>query len=151
MPPLSKFCLRDSLGKPLTTYTKAPMRFQKILGSFLWRHYFCLRQHFCLWRHNIFLIWKYIGKWRMTSQNDVIMSDFHQTFRKCFSYWYLTSVQISSHLRHLNRKYSNFCIFGYNMEIPIYFLPPPDKTPISRLLEMEITPNVLKMCKIKLK
>ena len=44
------------------------------------------------------------------------MSDFHQTFRKCFFYWYYVCVQIWSHLRHLNGSYDHLSIFSFNME-----------------------------------
>ena len=50
-------------------------------------------------------------KWRHVTSRDVIMSDFHQTFRKCFFYWYYDCVQIWSHLHHLNGSYEQLRFF----------------------------------------
>ena len=66
----------------------------------------------------------------MTSENDVIMSDFHQIFRKCSSYGYGTSDQKLGHLGHFRQNYGYFCVFGYNMGFPIHFLPQFNKTAI---------------------
>ena len=56
-----------------------------------------------------------IEKWRQVTSRDVIMSDFHQNFRKHFSYRYCVMVWIWSHLHHSNENYEHFRIFSHNI------------------------------------
>ena len=91
-----------------------------------------------------------MAKWRHVTSRDVNMSDFHQTFRKCFSYWYEVTVQIWSDLHYLNKSYDNFCILPFCMEIYRKTLPIRDKKPISSLLRVANTPNFQEMCQIEL-
>ena len=96
------------------------------------------------WRH--FPVFPYIGKWRLISSNDFIMSDLHQACRKCFSYRFLASMQIY----YLRRCYDHFCNFCYNMEIYRKHLPLPDKKSISPHLYISRTLKSLRMCETKL-
>ena len=80
------------------------------------------RQHFVLMTSNVL---KCIGKWRLTSKNDVTMSDFHQTCRKCLSYQYVTCVQIWSHLKMFWARSAHFsAIFTIWKILYIFYLPP---------------------------
>ena len=83
------------------------------------------------------IVWKYIGKWRLTSQNDVTMSDFHQTCRKCLSHWYLTTVQVWSNLNHFQACFEHFSDLCHNMAIPIYLVPTCDKSAANFFLCMQ--------------
>ena len=88
-----------------------------------------------LWSDDV-IVWEYIGKWRLTSRNDVMTSEFHQNHRKCLYYQYLTCVQIWTHLDNFEIRNIHFCDFGYNMENPIHFLPTSDKCGIKSFLCM---------------
>ena len=78
-----------------------------------------------LWSDDV-IVWEYIGKWRMTSRNDVITSETHQNCRKCLYYQYLTCVQIWSDSDNILARYTHIGEFHFNMKVPIYFLPTPD-------------------------
>ena len=105
---------------------------------------FCWRQHFFI---NILAIFR--KKWRHVTSRDVIVSDFHQNFRKCFPSWCDHVVQIWRHLHHLNWSYEQLRIF------PVYMgnignpIPPPDKDPISWALWGPGPRKSQEMCKTK--
>ena len=101
-----------------------------------------------LWSDDV-IVWEYIGKWRLTSRNDVMTSEFHQNHRKCLYYQYLTCVQIWTHLDNFEIRNIHFCDFGYNMENPIHFLPTSDKCGIKSFLCMHSCQFFQKTCKTK--
>ena len=73
----------------------------------------------------------------MTSRNDVMTSEFHQNSRKCLYYQYVTCVQIWTHLDKFLVSFGLFCDFGYNMGIPIQFLPTSDGNAVNFFLYMQ--------------
>ena len=77
-------------------------------------------------------------------------SEFHQNRRKCSSYQYLTCIQLWTHLDNFQVSIANFCDFGYNMGIPIHFLPTSDKSGVKIFLYMQSCQFFQETCKTKL-
>ena len=75
---------------------------------------------------------------------------FHQNHRKCFYYQYLTGVQIWSHLDNFQASIAIFSDFGYNMGIPIHFLPFSDESGQTFVLLMKMSQFFQETCKTKL-